>query len=113
MALSAACLGMRRGIVPRGAMRERRSPEREAKPLGDRSGVPPAATAVILGRVGLPRPSTGYRQTPTMTDDTMALDGLVDKSSAADLLREMIGFVAERLMELEAAGLTGTAPWRA
>lgn len=45
-----------------------------------------------------------------MTDDTMALRGLLEKSSDAELLREMIGFAAERLMELEVAGLTGAAP---
>lgn len=45
-----------------------------------------------------------------MTDDTMALRGLLEKSSDAELLREMIGFAAERLMALEVAGLTGAAP---
>ncbi len=44
-----------------------------------------------------------------MTDDTMALRGLLEKSSDAELLRDMIGFAAERLMELEVAGLTGAA----
>ena len=44
-----------------------------------------------------------------MTDDMMALRGLLEKSSDADLLREMIGFSAERLMELEVEGLTGAA----
>jgi putative transposase len=44
-----------------------------------------------------------------MTDDTMALRGLLEKSSDADLLREMIGFAAHRVMELEMAGLTGAA----
>jgi putative transposase len=42
-----------------------------------------------------------------MTDDRIALCQLVEKSSDADLLREMIGFAAERLMELEVQGLTG------
>jgi transposase-like protein len=42
-----------------------------------------------------------------MTDDMMALRGLLEKSSDADLLREMIGFTAHRLMELEVQGLTG------
>ena len=42
-----------------------------------------------------------------MTEDRMALCQLVEKSSDADLLREMIGFAAERLMALEVQGLTG------
>src|SRR5918994_7666580 len=42
-----------------------------------------------------------------MTEDSMALCQLVEKSSDADLLREMIGFAAERLMKLEVQGLTG------
>ena len=42
-----------------------------------------------------------------MTDDMMTLRTLLEKSSDADLLREMIGFTAERLMELEVLGLTG------
>ena len=42
-----------------------------------------------------------------MTDDMMALRGLLEKSSDADLLREMIGFTAQRLMALEVEGLTG------
>jgi putative transposase len=40
----------------------------------------------------------------------MALKALVEKPSDADLLREMIGFAAQRLMELEVEGLTG-APY--
>ena len=44
-----------------------------------------------------------------MTDDRIALCQLVEKSSDADLLREMIGFAAERLMELEVQALTGAA----
>ena len=42
-----------------------------------------------------------------MTDDMMTLRTLLEKSSDADLLREMIGFTAERLMALEVQGLTG------
>ncbi len=42
-----------------------------------------------------------------MTDDMMSLRSLLEKNSDADLLREMIGFAAQRLMELEIEGLTG------
>lgn len=45
-----------------------------------------------------------------MTDEIMTLRTLLEKSSDADLLREMIGFTAQRLMELEVEGLTG-APY--
>jgi putative transposase len=42
-----------------------------------------------------------------MTNDMMNVRSLVEKSADADLLREMIGFAAERLMELEVGGATG------
>ena len=44
-----------------------------------------------------------------MTDEMMRLRTLLEKSSDTDLLREMIGFTAQRLMELEVSGLTGAA----
>lgn len=44
-----------------------------------------------------------------MTDQESALRELLTKGSDAGLLREMVGFAAHRLMELEAAGLCGAA----
>jgi putative transposase len=44
-----------------------------------------------------------------MTDDMMNLRTLMEKSSDADLLREMIGFAAQRLMELEVESFTGAS----
>ncbi len=42
-----------------------------------------------------------------MTDDMVTLRTLLEKSSDADLLREMIGFAADRLMALEVEGRCG------
>lgn len=44
-----------------------------------------------------------------MTDDRMALTQLLEKGSDSDLLREMIGYVAQRLMQLDVEGLVGAA----
>lgn len=45
-----------------------------------------------------------------MTDDKIALSTLLEKSSDASFLREMIGFAAERLMALETEALCNAAP---
>jgi putative transposase len=42
-----------------------------------------------------------------MTDDKIALRELLEKGSDTSFLREMIGFAAQRLMELETEGLCG------
>jgi putative transposase len=44
-----------------------------------------------------------------MTNDMMNLRELMEKSADAGFLREMIGYGAQRLMELEVGGLTGAA----
>lgn len=44
-----------------------------------------------------------------MTEERIALQSLVEKASDTDLLREMIGYAAERLMALEVGALTGAA----
>lgn len=42
-----------------------------------------------------------------MTAEMMALRSMLEKGADADVLRDMIGFAAQRLMELEVQGLTG------
>ena len=44
-----------------------------------------------------------------MTDQKTALRELLVKGTDASVLREMIGFAADRLMELEVGGMTGAA----
>jgi len=45
-----------------------------------------------------------------MTTDTMNLQELLEKTTDADFLREMIGYTAQRLMDVEVEALTGAAP---
>ena len=44
-----------------------------------------------------------------MTDERMALQPLLEKTPDADFLRQMIGFAAQRLMELDIESRTGAA----
>src|SRR3546814_8997769 len=61
-------------------------------------------SVAILGRVGLQTRNSDPRTT-TMTEDKIALRALLEKGSDATFLREMIGFAAQRLMELESESL--------
>jgi putative transposase len=45
-----------------------------------------------------------------MTDDRMALIELIEKGADTDLVREMLAFAAERLMEAEIGARTGAPP---
>ena len=45
-----------------------------------------------------------------MTNETMNLQALLEKTTDPDFLREMIGFTAQRLMALEVETLTGAEP---
>ena len=45
-----------------------------------------------------------------MTVETMNLQELLEKTTDADFLREMIGYTAQRLMDVEVEALTGAAP---
>ena len=45
-----------------------------------------------------------------MTDMTLHLRELIEKSADAAFLREMIGFAADRLMALEVDALCGAGP---
>ena len=44
-----------------------------------------------------------------MTADKMDLHALVGKTADGDFIRDMIGFAAQRLMELEVGSVTGAA----
>jgi putative transposase len=45
----------------------------------------------------------------TMTDDRMALIELIEKQADTDLVREMLAFAADRIMDLEVELRTGAA----
>ena len=44
-----------------------------------------------------------------MADERMALLELVEKAADADLVREMLAFAAERIMDAEVEAVTGAA----
>src|SRR5262249_3269796 len=62
----------------------------------------------VFGRFLVAKPET-RNEDSAMTDDMMNLRALLEKSSDAELLRDMVGFAAQRLMELEIETSTGAA----
>jgi len=44
-----------------------------------------------------------------MTKNSMQLSELLEKAGAEDIVREMVGFVAQRLMELDVENRCGAA----
>jgi hypothetical protein len=66
------------------------------------------AVILRLGKVELPHLT--LPRIPTMTTKpTMSLDELAEKGADTDLLREMIQFVAQRMMEMDAESLCAAA----
>src|SRR4051812_27445981 len=58
-------------------------------------------------RLGFELRHLNLNQETTMTKDRMALLELIEKRADTDLVREMLAFAAERLMELEVEAKTG------
>lgn len=51
----------------------------------------------------------GQKAAEAMTDEMMSLRALIEQAADTDLLREMMGFAAQRLMESEVGEFTGAA----
>jgi hypothetical protein len=53
------------------------------------------------------RPTNLFKEISTMTTATMALTELAEKGADIDVLRQMVQFMAQRLMELDVEGRCG------
>ena len=62
---------------------------------------------VISDRVEVRIPTLILEETTTMTNATMALAELAEKGPDVDMLRQMVQFAAQRLMDMEAETLCG------
>ena len=54
-------------------------------------------------------PHSNRQESAPMTIDRVAMKELLEKGSDQDLLREMLAFVASRMMDVEVESLTGAA----
>src|ERR1044071_3891990 len=57
--------------------------------------------------MGEVRPTNPYQENSTMTTATMALAELAEKGADVDVLRQMVQFMAQRLMEIDVEGRCG------
>jgi Transposase, Mutator family len=71
--------------------------------------VAPGWVAIVDLRLWFEVRARTFSTETTMTDERMALIELIEKSADGDLVREMLGFAAERLMEAEVQARTGAA----
>jgi len=69
--------------------------------------VPIGVVIVIPDRVEVRIPTLILEEEHTMTNATMALAELAEKGADVDMLRQMVQFAAQRLMEMEAETLCG------
>jgi len=70
------------------------------------AGIPQGVTIVGPDKVEV-RPTNLSEGDSTMTTNTMALTELAEKGADIDVLRHMVQFMAQRLMELDVEGRCG------
>src|SRR5205814_10175495 len=67
----------------------------------------PVGVAIVVPDMVEVRPTNLSKEISTMTTATMALTELAEKGADIDVLRQMVQFMAQRLMELDVEGRCG------